>query len=326
MLLGVRQSKDESESLFPVYIPSHLTCLVGSNVYAALRGEPVEGFIGEPDFVPLVEIVETSGKDPVPEIRLALKENGSVCVKLLDKNLALASRIAAAFPDESIYILDEEIPAFSSRLTSEPEVFGKSEKECFDDFVADVTGYRKTKKETPRKHAFQSHYGEKVSPPKIVQKPKQIEKKSRPEPVITKALIVSMLKRDLLNFLFAIIFVVLTFLTTMGYFFLGADSSAFFGVICVLMAVVFPILSCVPIGFLYIDNDRRLRPMSLTLLFWFMAFVFIVAILSFIVLGLGNGNGWDHPKVVLHFFLNLSPLVYGVLRIVLDPLLRKKSK
>lgn len=326
MLLGVRQSKDEGEGLFPVYVPSHLTCLVGPSVYAALRGESVEGFIGEPDFIPLFEIVETAGKDPVPEIRLALKENGSVCLKLLDKNPALATRIAATFPDESIYILDEDIPAFSSRLTSEPEAFGKSEKECFDDFVADVTGYRKQKKEAPRKHAYQSHYGEKVSPAKIVQKPRQIEKKSRPEPVITKALIVSTLKRDVLNFLFGIIFVVLTFLTTTGYFFLGADSSAFFGVICVIMAVVFPILSCVPIGFLYIDNDRRLRPLSLTLLFWFAAFGFIVLMLSFIVLGLGNGNGWDHPKVLLHFFLNLSPLVYGVIRIAIDPLLRKQSK
>ena len=326
MLLGFRESDGETGRLLPVFAPSHLTCFVSSEIYALLLGNNGEQLRLSEVEDPLPEVIEEEGKNIESLIRTKLGERG-ICLRLTKKDDELARRISTSFPDESIYILDESLAPFSTKTVSMPEDFGKSATACFDDFVADVTGYKKKEKESSRKHAYQSH----LKDPKIgVEKPQKPEEIKKAESVapgtqpFDYGIIKTIFKRDVVNFLFAITFITLTFLTSIGYFFLGAGSTAFFDVICILMAIAFPILSSIPLGFIYVDNGRRLRPVSLPFFFWSALLVLLTSAFALIVLALGNGNEWDKGKVLLYFLLNISPLLWMIVRVAIEPILRKK--
>ena len=367
MLLGFIKKDDTLDELVPVFVPSHLTCLLGRGAYDALLGREVEGIKAEKRDETVTEVLQEEGKDPINSIEEALKAPHPICcAKLLSLDEETLHKIAETFPDESIFILAENLSPFGYQTVSDPRAFGRSADDCFDDWVGDVTGYRPKKKETVKKEPYQSHFGERIEHPlpepletpkqgqypiekssETAQKGPKIEKEDKPKKVKSKskqaiepaeketpsalgnwttADVKRILKRDLLNLLFAIIFLMLTFATSIGFFFLATDSRPFFDVMCVIMVIVFPILSAIPIGFIYIDNGRRLRPLPLPLFAWLTVYAGISLLCAFILLALGNGNGWDLGKVTFHFFMHLSPLLWAGLRIALDPLLRRLKK
>ncbi len=66
--------------------------------------------------------------------------------------------------------------------------------------------------------------------------------------------------------------------------------------------------------------------MPLSLFFYFGAYVVIDVFCAFIVLGLGNGFGWDGGKLLFHFLFNLSPILWSCIRIAAEPLFLKLKK
>ncbi len=360
MLLGFIEKGKTANEITPVFLPSHLTCRLGPSAYEALLGREVEGLKAERRDETVMEIVQAEGKDILKAIEEVLKSPHSICcVKL--QNPDDESRIAEAFPDETIFIYAEKLPPFDCRPISTPGAFGKSANDCFDDFVSDVTGYRPKKIEASKKEAYQSHLNERIehplpepletpkqghysiekgpetaqNEPKTKKKSKQKEKAeaaSKEEreaggetPLANWTMddLKRILKRDLLNLMFAVVFLLLTFATSIGFFFLATDSKPFFKVMCGIMIFIFPILSAIPIGFIYVDNGRRLRPMPLPLFAWLSIHIELSLLCALIVLALGNGNEWDIGKVTLHFFALLSPILWAGIRIAIDPLLRR---
>ncbi len=346
MLLGFLRKDGDTGERVPVFLPSHLTCYVGKDAYAAILGREVEGLEPNRRDEPLTEVVPVEGQDIVEDIRKALSAPQAICCLRLDElDEALIGRIAKTFPDESIYVLSPALPPLSGRPVSEIESFGKSKNECFDDFVSDVTGYRPRRKKRARKEGYASHLNERpihpidepIPVPKRTQTPTKIEKEASktgpvPKPVAHfrpfpyKQVIISHLKRDLPNLAFAVIFVLLTFATTLGYFFLASNSNAFFEITCLIMAILFPILSAIPIGFIYDDNGRRQKPISLFLAFFLNIHIMLVLACSIIVVALSNCYGWDGGNTILYFIFNLTPILWAFLRILADPLLERLKR
>ena len=349
MLLGFLRKDGDAGQSVPVFLPSHLTCYVGKDAYAAILGEPVVGLDPNKRDEPLKEIVEAEGLDMMKAIGEALKRPGTIiCVKFNAIDEASVARIAASFPDESIYILSPTLPPLTGRPVSEITSFGKTGLECFDDFVGDVTGYRPAKKKATGKKGYSSHLNERpihpidepIPVPESPAKPVQIQNEKAQKAVQNQPVFdwdtyqpypfresfSRHARRDLPNIGFALVFALLTFATSIGYFFLAPNSSAFFRVICIIMAVVFPILSCIPIGFIYDDNGRKVRPMSITMAFALCVLVGAVLLCSFILVAVGNCNGWDSGELLLHFCLNLAPILWATVRILIDPLLLRFKK
>lgn len=346
MLLGFLRKDSDSEIDSPVFIPSHLTCYVGQKAYDAILGREVQGLEPNRRDEPLVEVVQTPDLDVIAAIGKGLQTPGSICcLRLNEPDEALVSKIAKSFPDESIYVLSSSLSPLSGRPVSSLDGFGKSGLDCFDDFVGDVTGYRPRRRKTIEKQSYSSHLNERpthpidepIPVPKSTQKPVQIEKETaqktsefdqvaRLRKYPLKQAFLFHAKRDLPNFAFASIFVLLTFATSLGYFFLATNSNTFFEVTCLIMAILFPLLSAVPIGFLYDDNGRNGKPMSLTLAFYFLIHVSLSLLCALIVAALGNGNGWDDGKTIAYFIFNLSPIIWAIARLLLDPLFRRLKK
>ena len=346
MLLGFLRNEGEADQRVPVFLPSHLTCYVGSDAYDAILGKEIAGLEPNRRDEPLTEVIQTPEMDVLEEIRNALSEPQSICcLRLTDVDESLVGEIAKAFPDESIYILSPALPPLSGRPVSEIESFGKSNVDCFNDFVGDVTGYKPRRKKAQGKQGYSSHLNERpthpidepIPVPKSTQKAAQLEKEAaksqsvfeqaqllRPYPYKQAAIFHA--KRDLPNLAFASVFVLLTFATSLGYFFLATNSNAFFEVTCIIMAILFPILSAIPIGFLYDDNGKKSKPITLTLAFVFFFHISLTLVCAFILLALGFGFEWDQGKIILYFCFGLSPIIWGIVRILADPLIGRLKK
>ena len=346
MLLGFLRKGDDAGKSVPVFIPSHLTCYVGRDAYDAILGKDVEGLEPNHRDEPLSEIIPSPEIDIIAEIRKSLSTPQSICcLRLEEQNEALVGEIAKAFPDESIYVLSPALPPLEGRPVSSLDRFGKSNVECFADVVGDVTGYRPRRRKTIAKQNYSSHINERpihptyepIPVPKSTQKPAEFENEDtslntdfdqvqnlRHYPL--KQAFLFHAKRDLPNLAFASVFVLLTFATSLGYFFLATNSNTFFEVTCLIMAILFPILSAVPIGFLYVDNGKNAKPMSLTLAFVFSFHISLTLICAFILLALGFGFEWDQGKSIAYFVFNLSPILWAIVRLLADPLIQKLKK
>lgn len=228
----------------------------------------------------------------------------------------LAKQIVKALPVGSVYFECQALGSCGFQKVISNGLSLKSSDESFGCFAADLTGIGKK----PQKQIEPTRH---TSANELLDATEQ-KKNSfvRPKWVSIKA----SLKRDGLNPLFAITFILLGLATELGYFFLGEDSSASFRVACIVMASIFPFMCCVPMGFLYQDRGCKKPSDSL----FFMTALVVVSLLGFlcpvICLAVGNQFAWNGNDLILFSCLGLSSLLWIAIRIALNPLVSRFFK
>jgi len=212
---------------------------------------------------------------------------------------------------QSVYVLATWLPPYRY-MERGTKVFASfpSEQDANDSFSSDLVGVGATPLISIREKQYEA-------PPKSEEKNDKVQ--ARPS-------IWASVKKDGLNPLTAIMFLLLGLATNLGYFFLGEGTGPMFRVICIIMAAVFSFMVCIPIGFLY--GDRHCHKPSDSMFFVLSAA--LVAAIAFlcpmICLGLGNQYGWQKEDVALFAWLGLSPNLWCPLRIALDKTLHSIMK
>lgn len=303
MLAGWIPSRVQDGVKEPLFLPDNEPLLVGVDLFRLLHGEQ------------LVYEVISIGDLPQNAIR-NLELGHPIFVRLLPFDMNLAKQIVKALPVGSAYFECQALGSYGFQEVASNRLSLKSCNESFGCFTADLTGIGKK----PQKQI------ESIRNALTNELPDGTKEKegsfTRPKWANIKV----SLKRDGLNPLFAITFILLGLATELGYFFLGEDSSASFRVACIVMASIFPFMCCVPMGFLYQDRGCKKPSDSL----FFMTALVLVSLLGFlcpiICLAVGNQFAWNGNDLILFSCLGLSSLLWIAIRIALNPLVSRFFK
>jgi|GEM_PF-1740712 len=304
MLVGFVETNEDKSAKKPIYVSDNGPLLVGQGIFDLLlaKGLPVI------DVESLDDIEANGGSEPF-----------LVRVKTLS-NVA-QTKGASSILDGRVFILCEGIGFYESQSLLFLNERLENGQESFDRLVLDLTGVKQDTKQTQKNQATQKE----VTEPRRIKEEPLVPELVQPEAkrTIDWTIFKRRLKKDGLNLLFAIVFVLLSFATELGYFFLGHDSSQAFRIACIVMAGVFPFMACIPMGFLYQDRGCTKPSDSLV----FMASLVVVALVAFlcpmICLGLGSSLVWNQADLILFTCLGLSAIVWILLRLLLAGPIRK---
>ena len=228
-----------------------------------------------------------------------------------DSDVLLMNDATGQLPDksgQSVYVLATWLPPHKyMECGAKVSASFPGEQTANDSFSSDLVGAGAT--------------------PLISIREKKYEVPAKPEEKIenvqTRSSIWTSVKKDGLNPLTAIMFLLLGLATNLGYFFLGEGTGPMFRVICIIMAAAFSFMVCIPIGFLYSDRHCN-KPTDST---FFVLSATLVASIAFlcpmICLALGNQHGWQKEDVTIFGWLGLSSLLWCALRIAFDKSIKR---
>ena len=298
MLVGFVETNEDRSAKKPIYVSDNGPLLVGKGIFDLLLAKDLPVI----DVESLDDIEPNDGSEPF-------------LVKVKTLSYAAQTLGASSIMDERVFILCEDIGFYESQSLLFLNERLENGQESFDQLVLDLTGLKQDIKQIRKNQKIQN----------VMVETKRVgEEPPVPEPAqsgvkltINWATFKKGFKKDGLNLLFAIVFLLLSFATELGYFFLGHDSSQAFRIACIVMAAIFPFMACIPIGFLYQDRGCKKPSDSLVFMTSLIVMVLVAFLCPVICLGLGNSLVWNQGDLILFTCLGFSAVIWTIARIAL---------
>ncbi|MCR5348560.1 MAG: hypothetical protein K6E59_03015 [Bacilli bacterium] len=259
------------------------------------------------------------------------------CVELSPFSSEMVSRLTALPIQSAVYVLCPSLPPLGCRILPNKEDPLWSDKRSWDVLCSDLLGQEfPGPHKAPLRPAFKAKVPSSLTSAWIVAKPSPtVPEQPICEPtqgaptlpsvqekwslrLLSGRAILERFKKDGLNPLFAVIFLILGFATALGYFFHGAESNDLFRAACIVMASVFPWMSSIPIGFLYHDSGCRYPHESLFVTFALASYGTLAILLPTIAASVAIGNGIVGQETLLFTLLGLSAIPWSILRLLLE--------